>query len=128
MTDSIVTVADERRNLMFMRSMTEVSPQMRAGLIESATLHYNLAKERAFRRAPLPPDPVVFEMKMIFGHCTLTETRRFENGRLVLGGLATHYDQDGRVVSVSQQDSVSIDWDNGSPLTADDLFRMGGLS
>ena len=59
MTDSIITVADERRNLMFMRSMTEVSPRMRTGLIESARQHYELAKERAFRRIPLPDSRVI---------------------------------------------------------------------
>ena len=61
MTDSIITVADERRNLLMLRRMTGLSKTFQEKVVESAAFHYAMAKEKAFRRTPLP-DRVILQV------------------------------------------------------------------
>lgn len=37
-------------------------------------------------------------MKCVYGHCRIVETMRMQDGKLLLGGYAIHYDEDGREV------------------------------
>ncbi|MFA6972865.1 MAG: hypothetical protein WC208_15895 [Gallionella sp.] len=48
----------------------------------------------------------------IYGWCEHQPTQRFENGRIILGGIFKKFDREGNIVSSKETDTMSVGYDN----------------
>lgn len=61
---------------------------------------------------------------MIYGYVQLEETQRLENGKLVLGCIATQYNRQGEIISRTKTDSVELFFPN-KKMTAQEARSLG---
>ena len=71
-------------------------------------------------------DDAMINVQCLFGHVELVQVRKYENGRLHLGGYSITRDRDGKEVSRTETTwNGSLGFDDGSPLTPNYIKSLG---
>ncbi len=65
------------------------------------------------------------DLNLAFGWMHIETTKRKENGKIIMGYIATRYDRHGNVVSRKVGDTMTVFFADGNTITRQDALSMG---